>query len=559
MQEFIERIRRALVNHSGLPEDEIKIESPRDPELGDFAFPCFPLAKLRKQAPPRIAAELAGALAGAIEGVTTEATGPYLNFRVDRDALASSVVTSILTQGAEYGGGDEGAGKTIVLDFSSPNIAKPFHVGHLRSTIIGAAVKRLHDALGYRTVGINHIGDWGAQFGKLITAIQRWAPDETFDADPIAKLFALYVRYHEEESEDPTLDEQSRKNFQELESGAEGPVRATWRRLTELSLLEFDKSYARLGVSFDFVRGESFYEPLLDQTVDRIVSAGVTEESEGALIVRLDDYEKDMPPCLLRKSDGTTLYATRDLAALFHRWDEFEFDRALYVVGSEQRLHFRQLQNVLRRMELPWVERVEHVDFGRLLGMSTRKGNVIFLGELLDAAVEKTRQIIAAKNPDLVNRDEVAEAVGCGAVVFNDLKRERVRDAVFDWDDVLAFDGDTGPYVQYTHARLCSILRKADEKALSVDYSLLEDSAPLLLTLGRFPAVVRSAATHAEPSEVAQYVLGLCREMNSWYGEHRVLGEDPALSTARLALVRAVKIVIGNGLGLLGLAAPEEM
>lgn len=559
MQEFIERIRAALVTHSGLAADDVKIESPRDPELGDFAFPCFPLAKIKKAPPPKIAAELVAAVQADLEGVTVQATGPYLNFRIDRTALASTVLGAIETQAQAYGGGDDGAGKTIVLDFSSPNIAKPFHVGHLRSTIIGAAVKRLHDVLGYRTVGINHIGDWGAQFGKLITAIRRWAPDEDFSEEPINKLFALYVRYHEEESEDATLEEQSRKNFQELESGVEGEVRATWKRLTELSLAEFDKSYERLGVTFDFVRGESFYEPLLDQTVDRIVSAGVTEESQGALIVRLDEFEKDAPPCLLRKTDGTTLYATRDLAALFHRWDEFQFDRALYVVGSEQRLHFRQLKNVLRRMEVSWVERVEHVDFGRLLGMSTRKGNVIFLDQLLDAAVEKTRQIIAEKNPDLADKGAVAEAVGCGAVVFNDLKKERVKDVVFEWDDVLAFDGDTGPYVQYTHARLCSILRKAPITDTSPDFALLEDSAGLILTLGRFPAVVRSAARRAEPFEVAQYVLGLCREMNSWYVDHRVLGDDAALSAARLTLVRGVKIVIGNGLGLLGLAAPEEM
>jgi len=560
MQEFIDRIRAALVTHSGLQADEVKIESPRDPELGDFAFPCFPLARIKKQAPPKIAAELAEVLAGDLVGVSVEATGPYLNFRIDRGALAKSVLEAITEQGTAYGGSDEGAGKTIVLDFSSPNIAKPFHVGHLRSTIIGAAVKRLHDALGYRTVGINHIGDWGAQFGKLITAIDRWAPEETFSEDAIMKLFELYVRYHDEESEDPTLAEEARKNFQELESGVEGKVRTTWKHLTELSLREFDKSYARLGITFDFVRGESFYEPMLEETVDRIVSAGVTELSEGALIVRLDELEKDAPPCLLRKSDGTTLYATRDLAALFHRWDEFQFDRALYVVGSEQRLHFRQLKNVLRRMELPWVDRVEHVDFGRLLGMSTRKGkNVVFLGELLDAAVEKTRQVIAEKNPDLADKDAVAEAVGCGAVVFNDLKKERVKDAVFAWDDVLALDGDTGPYVQYTHARLCSILKKAPTTVQSADFDLLGDSGGLLLTLGRFPGVVHSAARRAEPSELAQYVLGLCREMNSWYVDHRVLGQDEALSAARLALVRAVKIVIGNGLGLLGLAAPEEM
>jgi arginyl-tRNA synthetase len=563
MQEFEDRIRAALGARTGLAPDELKIEQPRDPELGDFAFPCFPLAKTLRQAPPAIAAELAPALARELAGIAVEAIGPYLNFRVDRAALAAAVIGAVEREGERYGGSHEGAGRTVVVDFSSPNIAKPMHVGHLRSTILGAAIQRLHQALGYRTVGINHVGDWGAQFGKLVAAIERWGDTVDLEGDPIRSLLALYVRFHEEEERDPELAEAGRAAFRELESGRPGPVRETWRRLTELSLSEFDQVYRRLGVAFDFVRGEAFYEPHLEETIERVAAAGVTAESEGALIVDLEPVEKGVPPCLLRKTDGTTLYATRDLAALFHRWEEFHFDRCLYVVGSDQRLHFRQLKAVLRRMGLAWEPRVQHVDFGMMRlpegKLSTRKGQVVFLGELLDRAVEEARRIIAEKNPALAGADAVAEAVGVGAVVFHDLKKERVKDVVFEWSEVLSFEGETGPYVQYTHARLASILRKAPPGAAEPDPALLADAAEILLALGRFPAAVRAAAAAAEPSVVSQYVLELCRAVNSWYVDHRVLGDDPRLTASRLALVRSTKIVINNGLRLLGVGAPEEM
>ncbi len=566
MNEFIDRIKAALAAATGADPVTLKIEAPRDPSLGDFAFPCFPLAKTLRKAPPAIAAELAQNL-GAIPDVSVEATGPYLNFRVDRGALAASVVGAIQAQGDAYGGSDEGRGKTVVIDLSSPNIAKPMHVGHLRSTIIGAAVQRLFDRLGYTTVGINHIGDWGSQFGKLVAAIDRWGADVDLENEPIRALLALYVRFHEEVKNDPELEEAGKAAFRELESGEDGHVRATWKRLTELSLREFDKIYARLGVTFDHVRGEAYYEPYLDATVERIVAAGITEVSEGALIVDLSGVEKNMAPCLLRKTDGTTLYATRDLAALFMRQDEFEFDRCLYVVGGEQRLHFRQLKGVLARMGLDWQERVTHVDFGLLRlpegKLSTREGKVVFLDELLDKARNEAERIIAEKNPELANAETIAEQVGVGAVVFHDLKKERVKDVVFDWNEVLSFEGETGPYVQYTHARLASILRKARAKGFDtegeVDWSLLADAAELLLRLGRFPGIVASAAEHAEPSEVTVYVLELCREMNSWYVKNKVLTDDVALSTARLTLVAAAQTVIASGLSILGVAAPAEM
>ena len=562
MQSFLDAIRAALTAETGL--EEPKLERPRDPKMGDAAFPCFVLAKERKAPPPKIAAELAEALSGEIDGVEAVATGPYLNFRIEPARLAEAVLGGVAREAACYGTQTVGEGQTVVIDFSSPNIAKPMSVGHLRSTVIGAAIQRLHDALGYRTVGINHIGDWGSQFGKLVAAVNRYGDTVDLEGDPIPSLLALYVRYHEEEEGDPTLAEEAREAFRELESGVDGPVRQTWKKLTELSLEEFDKIYARLGVSFDLVRGEAFYESHLDSAVQRVVDAGVTETSEGALVVDLSEFGK-IPPCLLRKTDGTTLYATRDLAAVFHRWEEFGFARCLYVVGGDQRLHFRQLKHVLERMQLDWEPRVEHVDFGMMRlpegKMSTRKGRVVFLDEVLDRAVEEAAKVIAEKNPDLADSKEIAEQVGVGAVVFNDLKRERVKDIDFRLEEVLSFEGDTGPYVQYTHARLASIERKADAEAAAADpdWSALEGSSQILGALGRFPEVVRAAAEAAEPSLVTSYVLELARDVNSWIARERVLGQEPSVTAARLALVGGARQVIGNALGLLGVAAPEAM
>jgi arginyl-tRNA synthetase len=561
MQRFIDRIREGLAQATGLERDELKIESPRDSKLGDLAFPCFPLARKLKQAPPKIAAELAEKV--RIAGITTVATGPYLNFRIDRKELAETVLGEIQGAQENFGESKIGLGKTVVLDYSSPNIAKRFHVGHLRSTIIGAAVRRLHDALGYRTIGINHIGDWGSQFGKLVAAIDRWGDTVDLENDPLEALSTLYVRVNEEEKSDPELAEAGRAAFRELESGKQGHVRETWKHLTELSLQEFDRAYQRLGVTFDFVRGEAFYEPYLRSTIERIVEAGVAETSEGALVVSLEGFKEKMPPCLLEKSDGTTLYATRDLAAAFHRFEEFRFERCLYVVGSAQKLHFQQLKAVLKRMNLEWEPRLEHVDFGMLSlpggKLSSRKGSVLLLDELLNRAVEEARKVIEDKNPDLTDADRIAEEVGIGAVIFNDLKRERIKDVVFEWSEVLSFEGETGPYVQYTHARLASILRKGAGREGSLDGSLLENAAPILLSLGRFPGVVRNAAENSEPSELAQFLLSLCREINSWLVPNKVLSEDPGLASSRLVLVRGAKICIRSGLRLLGVAAPEEM
>ena len=569
MQQFQDAVRDALIAETGIAPDAVRLETPRDASMGDIAFPCFVLAKELKTAPPKIASELESKLNKRLQGITARATGPFLNFTVEPSLLASTILGQIREQGNAYGGSDEGLGKTIVLDLSSPNIAKPMSVGHLRSTVIGAAIQRLHNALGYTTVGINHIGDWGSQFGKLVAAIDRWGDTVDLKTNPIKGLLALYVRYHEEEENDPELKQAGRDAFKELESGAEGHVRATWRHLTELSMAEFDKIYDRLGVKFDEVRGEAYYESHLDATVERIVDAGITEKSEGALIVRLDEFGEEIPPCLLRKTDGTTLYATRDLAAAFHRWELYGFERSLYVVGGDQRLHFRQLKHVLERMGMEWEARMEHIDFGMMRlpegKMSTRKGRVVFLEDVLDEAAAKADKVIAEKNPGLEDRREVAEMVGVGAVIFNDLSRERVKDVEFVWKEVLSFEGDTGPYVQYTHARLASILRKgAAEQAErdsqpEPDWSALGDASPILGKLGRYNAVLSRAARNAEPSEVAGYALGLCRDTNTWIATERVLGQAPAVTAARLAFVDGVRQVLANALGILGVGAPVRM
>jgi arginyl-tRNA synthetase len=566
MQEFIERIRRVVAKHAGLEPEVVKIESPREAVNGDLAFPCFHLAKTQRQPPPAAAVKLAQAIAGELPGIAVVAAGPYVNFRIERRLLAQSVLGAISRRGERYGGSEEGAGKTIVLDFSSPNIAKPMHVGHIRSTIIGAALERLHAFLGYRTVGINHIGDWGAQFGGLVVAIRRWRETVDLEADPVAGLLDLYQRSKKAAEDDEDFKREAVAAYQELESGKDGEVRKLWRWVTEISLRGFDATYERLGIRHDLVRGESFYERLLEPTLARVTGSGVTEVSQGALVVQLGAVDKGLEktPCLLRQSNGTTLYATRDLAALFHRWEEFQFARCLYVVGSEQKLHFRQLKAVLQRMGCEWNARVEHVDFGLLLGpgrvkLASRKGEVLVLDDLLDEVVAEARAVIQEKNPELENKDRIAEQVGIGALVFNDLKRERIKDVIFDKAEILAFEGETGPYVQYTHARLASILRKAPEEASVPDLARLEDAAPILLALGRFPGVVASAAERCEPSELAQYLLALCRTISSWLVEHRVLDEDPVLRGTRLMLVRGAEVVLRNGLTLLGVGAPEEM
>jgi arginyl-tRNA synthetase len=565
MNAFLDDIVQFLKSQLQRDEAELRkaIEVPPSVQLGDYAFPCFPLAKILRQAPQAIAAELAAAFQPTPLVKEARATGPYVNFFVDRAAYSRAGLTTIIEQGSGYGRSAEGAGQTVVIDYSSPNIAKPFGVGHLRSTVIGNALSRIYGHLGYRLIRINHLGDWGTQFGKLIVAFKRWGDETSLTAHPIQTLYDLYVRFHSEVDNHPELDDDARRWFKRLEDG-DPEARAIWQRFRDLSLQEFARIYERLGISFDLQAGESFYEPYLERTVERIRQAGLVSVSDQALIVDLRAY--DMPPCLLRKKDEATLYATRDLAAAIYRYETYAFSKMLYVVGADQRLHFQQVFKVLELMGFPWAKDCVHVDFGLIRfndeKMGTRRGNIIFLEDVLDRAVELAEQIVHEKNPTLANKREVAEAVGIGAVIFTDLSTRRVKDVNFEWEKVLTFEGETGPYVQYTHARACSVLRKADQPVRpDADCSplTLDEEFDLVRLLADYPAVLRRAAESYEPFFVIDYLLTLSERFNKYYHNYRILTDDTALREARLLLVKGVQTVIHSGLTVLGISAPEEM
>jgi arginyl-tRNA synthetase len=565
MNAFRDQIIQYLKSHVPLDEAELQraIEVPPSVELGDYAFPCFPLAKTLRKAPQAIATELATAFQSTALIKEARAAGPYVNFFVDRVAYTRAGLGAILEQGSGYGKSTEGVGKTVVVDYSSPNIAKPFGVGHLRSTVIGNALYRIHDHLGYRVMRINHLGDWGTQFGKLIVAFKRWGNETDLTTHAIQTLYDLYVRFHSEVETQPELEDEARGWFKRLEDG-DPEARAIWQRFRDLSLQEFARIYERLGISFDSQAGESFYEPYLDSAIERIRQAGLVSVSDEALIVDLRPY--NMPPCLLRKKDEATLYATRDLAAAMYRHETYGFWKMLYVVGADQRLHFQQVFKVLELMGFPWAQDCVHVDFGLIRfhdeKMGTRRGNIIFLEDVLDRAVELAEQIVHEKNPELPNKRQVAEAVGIGAVIFTDLSTRRVKDVNFEWEKVLTFEGETGPYVQYTHARACSVLRKADQPLRSnVDYSpLTQDEAfDLVRLLTDYPAVLRRAAENSEPFFVTDYLLTLSERFNKYYHNYRILTDDTAVREARLWLVKSVQTVIVSGLTMLGIKAPEEM
>ena len=553
-------IREALAASLGLDADALALERPRNEEHGEFAFPCFRYAKGAGMNP----AELAGKLADELEiaDVTASAVGPFLNFQVAPLPLAATVMESVLSEGFAM---DAQAKRTLV-EFSSPNIAKPMHVGHMRTTVIGAALARMFEHLGHEVVRINHIGDWGSQFGKLVAAWRRWGCEDRLQEDPIGELLQLYVRYHEEEEQDESLPAEAKAAFQELESGEENETRKTWQHFTELSLREFNHVYERFGIEFDFVRGESWYEDKLDDVLSWLDGNGVTEVSDGATIVDLE-AQGIKTPCLVKTAHGTTLYATRDLAAAKSRWEEFAFDQLLYVVGAEQTLHFQQFRAVLARCGAEWQERMEHVPFGLIRlaegKLSTRAGRVIALSEVLDRAVELAREAVEEKNPELDGKARVAEMVGVGAVVFHDLKHQRQKDVVFDWKEVLSFEGDTGPYLQYTHARCCSILRKAERPApafADIDPGRLEGGHELYVAMGRLPQALREAAAKREPMVLAHALLKVAAAGNVYYRENRVLGTgDPALEDARLAVIDGLRRTLALGLGLLGVPVPEEM
>jgi arginyl-tRNA synthetase len=564
MQTFLTEAVRLLAGHVSLDNEQIlsELETPPGPELGDFAFPCFGLARVFRSAPAKIAAELAGKISPGQYFSRVEAHGPYLNFYCNRQLLTAETLAVVFDRKERYGWQDRGLDRTVVIDFSAPNIAKPFGIGHLRSTVIGQALYRIYQAVGFRCVGINHLGDWGTQFGKLIVAYLRWGDARQLEENPIEHLYDLYVRFHRAAEAEPALEAEAREWFLKLESG-EPEARKLWLQFRNLSLEEFKRVYALLGVSFDYYQGESFYNEMLDGTVRQVEEKGLATLSEGALIVSLD--EEGLPPCLLRKQDGATLYATRDLCAAIYRHRKFNFDRMLYVVGADQALHFQQLFAVLKKMGCRWAESCVHVPFGLIRfkdgKMSTRQGTLIFLEDVLARATELAAAIIAEKNPSLPDKEKVAGQVGIGAVIFADLSSDRVKDIEFEWEKVLDFSGETAPYIQYSHARICSILRKAPDWEGAYDATLLTspEEQQLVSVLARFGQAIERAAETNKPSAVARYLIELAKDFNKFYHQCPVLTADISRRASRLALVAATRQVLQNGLTLLGIAAPQEM
>ncbi|AEE95810.1 arginine--tRNA ligase [Mahella australiensis] len=548
-----------------LPVQEISdmLEIPPDRQLGDRAFPCFKLAKTMRKNPQLIAQEIADHIKkpNFIERIETK--GAYVNFFFNRAVFAQTVLEDILNKGERYGSSDKGNGSVICIDFSAPNIAKPFHIGHLRSTVIGNSLYKIYEFLGYKCIGINHLGDWGTQFGKLITAYKHWGIKDDLEKEPIRALLDIYVKFHDEAEKDPSLEDEARMWFKRMEDGDEEAL-SLWRWFKDLSLREFNKIYDMLGVKFDYYTGESFYNDKMDRVVELLQEKGLLTESQGALVVDLSQY--DMPPCMIKKTDGTTLYATRDITAAIYRKETFDFDKCLYVVAYQQDLHFRQLFKVIELMGFDWYDKLFHVPFGMVSmeegTLSTRKGRVVFLEDVLQKAVDRTLDIIKEKNPGLENKEDVAKQVGIGAVVFHDLINNRIKDIVFSWDQVLNFDGETGPYVQYAHARAMSILAKATQTItgeMGGDLLTEDETLELIDLLARFPEAIEAACQANEPSIVARHTIDIAQAFNKFYKNHMVIVEDDELQRARLTLVYATAQVIRIGLGLLGIQAPAKM
>lgn len=555
-----EQIAKTVGEHLSVDEIVSMIEVPKYANQGDLAFPAFTLAKVLRKAPQAIATEIVEAVSDK-HIARAEAMGPYANFFLERSAFADEVLKEVLELGAHYGDWDYGQGRKVVIDMSSPNIAKPMSMGHLRSTVIGNAIANLEKKVGYEPIRINHLGDWGTQFGKLIEAYKLWGSEELVKADPIAELIKLYVRFHEEAELDPTLDDKGRAWFKKLEDGDAEAVRL-WEWFRSESLKEFNRVYDLLGVTFDSYNGEAFYNDKMDVVVDMLEDANLLKVDNGATIVDLEKY--DLPPALIKKSDGATLYMTRDLAAANYRKNTYDFAKCIYVVGMEQSNHFKQLKAVLNELNLPWSEDIVHIPFGLITlngkKLSTRKGKIILLEGVLKEATELALKQIEAKNPSLENKEAVAHAVGVGAVIFHDLKNDRTNNFDFALEEVVQFEGETGPYVQYTHARAMSILRKANHTVDTKEaFSLTDDDAwEVLKLIENYPNVVRFAEEKCEPSAIAKYVINLAQAFNKYYAHTKVLVEDEAFNS-RIALVQTTASILKQGLALLGVAAPDEM
>lgn len=570
MISYKDKIADILSAHvDGISRDDIvsMIESPADGRMGDYAFPCFKLAKIMRKAPNLIAESVADKIKDEKLFDKVENVKAYVNMFVSKKAFADEVVREVLSKGDDYGRSEIGKGKKVIIEYSSPNIAKPFHIGHIRSTVIGNSIYKIYDFLGYDTVRINHLGDYGTQFGKMICAYRRWGRKEDVIKEPIKSLLSYYTKFHEEAEKHPELEDEARAIFAKLEKGEPEEVEL-WQWFRDESLKEFSRVYDMMGISFDSYNGESFYSDKMPGIVQELKDKGLLVEDNGAQIVRLDDY--GLPPALITKSDGSTLYITRDIAAAVYRKETYDFYKNIYVVASQQNLHFQQWIKVIELLGYDWAKDCIHVPFGLVSmeegTMSTRHGRVVFLEDVLNKAIDKTRQIIEEKNVNTDNIDETAKEVGIGAVMFNELSNYRIKDYVFSWDKVLNFDGETGPYVQYTHARACSVLRNAGEDAVAKaeagfdsSYIAGESAHELIKLIYDFPSAVRDAGERYEPSVVTRHIIDVAQAFNKFYHDEHILVDDEDERNAKTALVMAAKAVIKNGLLLLGIKAPERM
>lgn len=559
-----QQIINLLVKASELDEATVTgiLEIPPKADMGDYAFPCFQLAKTLRKAPPVIAAEIAEKIEDIDIIDKLEVKGAYLNFFLKKELFVKSMVEN--ADKDNFGASKEGNGKTICIDYSSPNVAKNFHVGHLRTTIIGNSLYKIYSKLGYQVERINHLGDWGTQFGKLIVAYKKWGSKEAVEEKGVEELMRLYVKFHDEAANDDTLNDQAREWFSQMEQGNEEAL-SIWQWFVDISLKEYKGTYDLLGMEFDHYLGESFYRDKTADVVKRLEDANLLEESEGAKIVNLEEY--NMAPCLIMKKDGSSIYATRDLAAIFYRKATWNFDKCLYVTGQEQKLHFAQVFKVVELLGNEWAkDSLVHIPYGLVslegAKLSTRSGNIIYAEDILLQAIQKVKETINEKNPDTEDKDEIARIVGVGAIIFHDLYNQRIKDVSFKWDKVLNFDGETGPYVQYTYVRCASILRNVsyDEKT-KIDYSqLLDDEAiSLLKEINRFPQVVKDAAEKYEPCIVARFAMDVAQAFSRFYNADRVNVEDEVLRNARVKLVSMTKRTLKDALALLGVDCPEHM
>ena len=555
----------------GLTVEDIRdmIEIPADSRMGDYAFPCFRLAKTLRKAPPMIAQGIAEKLQGNGLFEKVENVNAYVNMFLSRKAFMQELLSGVTEENERYGSSDIGQNRKVIVEFSSPNIAKPFHIGHIRSTVIGNSIYKIYDFLGYDTVRINHLGDYGTQFGKMIVSYRRWGNEEDVTKEPIKTLLSYYVKFHEEAERDPSLEDEARDVFKKLENGEPEETRL-WQWFRDESLKEFNRVYKMLGIEFDSYAGESFYSDKMDHILDMLKDAKLLKESEGAQIVDLEEY--GMSPALITKKDGSSLYITRDIAAAVYRKEHYDFYKNLYIVASQQNLHFQQWIKIIELLGLGWAKDCVHIPFGLVSleegTMSTRHGRVVFLEEVLTRAVDQTREIVLEKNVNTDNVDVTARQVGIGAVIFQELSNNRIKDYVFSWDKILNFEGETGPYVQYTHARASSVLRNGGDstnraiatvREADMSYIAGDSAYELAKLIYRFPEVVLEAGEKYEPSIITRHIVDIAQSFNKYYHDEHILVDDEEEKKAKLLLVFAARQAIHNGLLLLGMEAPERM